>query len=156
MTEEQYAAESNLLDDVDTDFRIWENTLPGHVSGRGRRVHPRPHMENGLPQGWTVWATYAEFFPNSDRYLVRRPEGDWIVLRHQRNNQITSVIAGAATFLGLYRRIVELPAPPEARQRDWLRAFAARHCDLDDPIEAAEHMVLALGGEMTFIPRALA
>jgi hypothetical protein len=150
----------SLVDDVDTDFVRWESRLSPLPKYPQRKAHPHPHEPNGLPEGWRIWSTYADFHKGVDRLLVRRFVGDWMILTHQRADQMTAVVSGGATVASLYRqpltgRGLRWLDDIQTRQRVWLRKVIVSAYDPTDPVEDSERVLVALGGPVMVFPHIL-
>lgn len=122
------------------------------------------------PTGWVVLAEKTGSQPRRRAAdiparvrLMQHPTGGWtIVSGWLVSMSTTEVIAAHRDFTGLYsavRQNLETDGADTGGQwsasEEMLRTFLIGHYDPDDPAEAAERMLVALGGKPRFLPAAL-
>lgn len=159
------------------EFGAWCAALPGYPDCN----FPRPTGVGGLPQGWRIRSTArsnvpvwvsdglpgAEPIPNrSVWHVVSRADGGWALFQHYRDGKPrqghTSMQEHAATLMGLYERVCgradagAFHIEKARTAEEVVRRFIASRYNLNDPSEAAEQMLVALGQRPTFVPARLA
>lgn len=150
------------------EFDVFEGRLPQrradtHTPRRWVRAYADPAADGGLPEGWTVrWTTK---YPCNDGavdsvLIVERAHGGWGVVFHltSTGSAPTTMLwtQASATLGGLYACAVSGRECGALTPDVDIREFICAHYDLTDPIESAEAMVVAMGGVVDRIPRALA
>lgn len=137
---------------------------------RARRDWSARDREEAPPAGWSVLAEKtgpqprrrASDVPARVR-LMRHPSGGWtIVSGGLVSASTTEVIAAHRAFTGLYssvRQNLDTDGADTGGQwsaaEEMLRTFVIGHYDPDDPAEAAERMLVALGGKPRILPASL-
>jgi hypothetical protein len=148
---------------VEADICAWLEAMPRDMRFRKHKQHPPrvrhpdPHEENGLPDGWVIYSRFVDFRMATDLVLVRRAEGDWVVVSHHRNAGSTAPFIAFRTLkevfdYNLYRAN---PDVQTARFTVWLRRVFLRCYDPTDAADASELMLVALGSEVSAVPTAL-
>lgn len=153
------------------EFSAWRD-LPRRPRPEG--LFPPLDHEGGLPAGWQVQVEAPLEQVNSwsvapSVALVRREAGGWLIVNHLVHPKTSDRAGGTETLFGqgeptlsdLYALICA--AADTTRDHYWaapieemMRAFIAEHYNLDDPTEAAEATLVALGGRPQLMPTALA
>lgn len=115
------------------------------------------------PAGWEVVAVSEEYTPGHRMVLTRRLSGGWMLVGHRRGCGI-ALEQGRETvadLLAVTDQIVESfkdkPSvhPTLVFGARWLRSVVCSFYDPADPVEAAEAVLVAMGGPVSLIPRAL-
>lgn len=150
------------------EFDDWVETLR---DTQGTPMYPDALEPGGLPTGWTPCAHVLTPSRNKwdnmvTAYLITRKAGGWAVMYHRVN----PVVGGSSdTLIGdyeqslrvLYNDIRHYAQGARSTSTNWvlieemMRSFIATQYDLDDPTEAAEATLVALGGPLRLLPRAL-
>lgn len=158
---------------MEAEFARWKDTTPtwrtatgAEWSGTSKR-HPYAGDLGGLPDGW-----HSRFigpyltFDDTDLHLIQRTDGGVAVVRCERDISRNTLWQTADSLLDLDAWLHSLcddhdkddPAqPPLAATvflRDWVRTCLISLYNQDDPGEAAEQTLLALGGRLRTPPRA--
>lgn len=155
------------------EFTTWEEHLPSRP-GRGI-VFPNMSQPRGLPEGWRIRAEIQTSKPDA-RWgttiaVVDRETDGWAVVIHVTHPSDGGTSLARTTYLDtvedsfnrLYAHIRRTADGHIASRRDWaipveqmMRDFIARHYDLDNPVEAAEAILVGLGGRPQLMPAVLA
>lgn len=101
----------------------------------------------GLPPGWTIVAAHVGGAVTLT--LAQRLAGGWVVIAHGTSSQALHWVK--RSLADLYESLDETAYPNE---RGWLKDVLCSMYDRSDPVEAAEQMMVALGGPLVAMPRA--
>lgn len=156
-----------------TEFYAWQEQgqfLQSVDLGSGGSF-PHPWDEGGIPDGWRahVWHTDPRTTKSNATntfVLVSTPAGGWGIMEHTARADAdtgTTFIPHAEADLGdLYASMCGYADSYSLGNRLWgvqveqmMREYIAPHYDLDDPTEAAEAVIVALGGRSYVMPAAL-
>lgn len=154
---------SNLRTHMRAEFDAWRANLPG---GTGLPDFPDLFDANGLPQRWKIraHAPMTQRGPtNVTVGLVSNLHGAWALVIHSADpvgdHRNTLVNEYAASLTDLYVKTCEFAESPMSGTREWgrlvhetTRAFILDCYDPADPAEAAEQVLVALGGHPTLTP----
>lgn len=96
---------------------------------------------------------------DTDLWLARRPPGDWVLMRHERDIERLRVLTASASLGTLYQRAMDsagdiMPPALASMMAAWLKGVLTGMFDASDPVEAAEQVLFALSGTLTVVPRA--
>lgn len=71
---------------ADTQWCKWIVSLPTREDRNGHTwmVYPHPHQDGGLPSGWRVVSTWADYRAGTDMVLVQCATGGWMRVMHTR------------------------------------------------------------------------
>lgn len=147
-----------------TEYKDWEAGLtrarPTDGIPRGWMTTVPPSDEHGLPMGWRTVACLRDYQPDTDLWLTRRDGGGWVVVRYERDLERTQIFWVDESLADLYTHVVEaiaeghrFPAGMDAIA-EWLKGVLTEMFDSEDPVEAAEQVLFALGGVLSVVPRA--
>lgn len=134
------------------------------------RGFPFPSHEGGLPEGWVVrwhnnYSGLDTHVPTNDfdTFVVQRDGGGWALVLHSLDDsgapRTTMWEAASMTIEELYwtAQIQAVLFPGEADGPEGgIRKFVVAQYQPDDPAEAAEQVLVALGASVRIFPHALA
>lgn len=159
------AADTDPMPDfllLQDEWKQWAADLPkspNASSGEQRLLYPDPHEDGGLPPGWRIWSRYADFDPDYDITLAQRPNGYWVTVYCQRSADFAYVVDERPTLTDLYNTYLDIMEESTLTDSHaemaapWIRRVLLRLYDPTIAEEAAERLVLALGGRAGLPPR---
>lgn len=137
--------------------------VPDEPGWKTMRPHPAPEAPDGLPQGWTLVSQCPRPGTAGGTWsMVRRsPDlgGGWVNLIHWPDTALTEFLFASNTLTDLYANLVRATQVMKANDiaeasMAWYRDMLLALYDLNDPDEAAEHMLFTLSGTMRTPPKA--
>lgn len=130
------------------------------------RSTSRPGEPDGLPENWIALGSPLSVNPTTDMYVVRCPlhgfrDGYWAVVWYDTPSGRPALRRMAASANDLLRWYLPESIPDgatgqrhQARIHRWMVNIIAALYDTTDPSEAAERMLLLLGGQVRMQPAA--
>ena len=135
-------------------FDAWAGTLP---RSQDRPNFPVPGRDGtGLPPGWALVAQMTTPYADTDAYLTRTTQGDWVVLRHEHDITRTQILRTAADLRSLWAWAENVQNRHDIAMYPYLteqlRSVITTMFDPADPTEETERVLFALGGPLACLP----
>lgn len=136
------------------EFTTWERA---NLSPDGERLpHPSPLEPGGLPDGWMVVHEFGPLRGGTHWYICKGGSETWTLLWHDPQMRCTHDHISTSSAGRLLEAMEDRRMDRRVKDRllDGIRDTLVGLFDTNDPREASEQALFALGGPLTYEPRA--